>query len=258
MARVETDHRHLGEPLQDLLALRLRDAVNVWKPELGYHIRLDSLVAPLQGLVEEMDQLVRVFGNDVLRLWVQRVRDGYGNVYVLALEGGRVGSLARVLVRLEVVDNRVGVRFRLPLWTAGGYPGGGLFVFPLLNHRVARVSQKLGSHQSETVGILPFHGVALAVPSCDHIALFGPLLYEPLSLLGVALLATMPEATVVLEDSFRLGVITIHPDAQNSPLAPMTTTSMMDVDAPLLCLPLEPFCADEAATNLGIEDFLVG
>ena len=218
-------------------------------------------MAPLQGLVEEMDQLVRVFGDDVLGLWVQRVRDGYGDRHVLVLVGkvaGRASSLARVLVRLKVVDNRVGVRFRLPLWTAGGYPGGRLFVFPLLNHRVARVSKKLSSHQSETVGILSFHGVALAVPSCDHIALFGPLLYEPLSLLGVALLATMPEATMVLEDSFRLRVITIHQDAQNMPLAPMATTSVMDVDAPLLCLPLEPFCGDEAATNLGIEDFLVG
>ena len=76
--------------------------------------------------------------------------------------------------------------------------------------------------------------------------------------MGAALLATMPEATVVLEDSFRLGVITIHPCAQNIPLARMTTTSVMDVDAPLLCLPLEPFCADEAATSLGIEVFLIG
>ena len=218
-------------------------------------------MAPLQGLVEEMDQLVRVFGDDVLRLWVQRVRDGYGNGHVLALVekvAGRAGSLARVLVRLEVVDNRVGVRFRLPLQAAGGCPGGGLFVFPLLDHRVARVSKKLGSLQSETVGILPLHEVALAVQSCDHIALFGPLPYEPLSLLGVALLATMPQATVVLEDSFRLGVITIHPGAQNRSLASMTTTSVMDVDAPLLCLPLEPFCGDETATRLGIEGFLVG
>ena len=37
--RVETQHRLLVEPSQDVLALRLRDAVNVWKPELVYHIR---------------------------------------------------------------------------------------------------------------------------------------------------------------------------------------------------------------------------
>ena len=118
MARVEAQHRHLVEPSQDLLALRLRNAVNVWKPELVYHIRYDCLVTPLQGLVEEMDQLVRVFRDDVLGLWVQRVRDGDRDGYVLALVEkvvGRAGSLARVLVRLEVVDNRVGVRFRLPL-----------------------------------------------------------------------------------------------------------------------------------------------
>ena len=256
VTRVEAQHWHLVEPSQDL-----RDAVNVWKPERVYHIRLDSLVTPLQGLVEEMNQLVRIFRDDVLRLWVQRVRDGYGDRHVLALVemvAGRAGSLARVLVRLEVVDNRVGVRFRLPLRAAGGCPGGWLFVFPLLDHRVARISQKLGSLQSETVGILPLHGVALAVQSCDHIALFGHLPYEPLSLFGVALLATMPVATVVLEDSFRLGVITIHPGAQNSPLASMTTTSVMDVDAPLLCLRLEPFYGDETATRLGIKGFLVG
>ena len=199
VARVETQHRHLVERLQDLLALRVGDAVNVGKAELGYHIRLDGLVAPLQGLVEEVDQLVRVLGDDVLRLWVQRVRDRYGDGHVLALVekvGGWPFSLARVLVRLEVVDDRVGVRRRLLLWTAGGFPGGGLFVFPLLDHRVARVSQKLGSHQGETVGVLPFQGLALAVQPYDQLALFGRLLHEPPSAFGIALLATVPEAAV--------------------------------------------------------------
>ena len=152
-------------------------------------------MAPLQGLVEEMEQLAGILGDDVLRLWVERVRDGYGNGHVLALVEKVAGwsfSLARILVRLEVVDNRVGVRCRLPLWTAGGCPGGGLFVFPLLDHRVARVSQKLGSHQSETVGILPFHGLALTVQSCSQIALFGRLLHELLSTFGIALLAAVP------------------------------------------------------------------
>ena len=70
VARVETQHRHLVEPLQELLALRLGDAVDVEKAELVYHVRYDCLVAPLQGLVEEVDQLVRVPGDDVLGLWV--------------------------------------------------------------------------------------------------------------------------------------------------------------------------------------------
>ena len=142
VTRVETDHRHLGDPSQDLLGLRVRDALSVWKPELVHHIREDCLVAPLQRLVEEMDQLVRVFGDNVLGLWVQRVREGYGEGHVLTFErkvAGRSGSLARVLVRLKVVDNRMGVRLRLLLWAAGVCPGGGLLVFPLLNHRVARV-----------------------------------------------------------------------------------------------------------------------
>ena len=168
VARVEPDHRHMGEPSQDLLSLRGRDALNVWKPELVHHIREDCLVAALQRLVEEMDQLVRVFGDNVLGLWVQSVREGYREGHVLAFEGkiaGRPGSLARVLVRLKVVDNRMRVRLRLLLWTAGVCPGGWRFVFPLLYHRVARVSQKLGSLHSEVVCIPPFHGLALAVPS---------------------------------------------------------------------------------------------
>ena len=261
VARVEAQHRYLVEPLQDLLALRLRDAVDVGEAELVYHIRYDCLVAPLQGLVEEVDQLVRVPGDDVLGLWVQRVRDGYGDGHVLAIVeevGGWPFSLACVLVRLEVVDDRVGVRRRLPLWTAGGFPGGGLFVFPLLDHRVTRVSQELGSHQGETVGVLPLHGLALAVPPYDQLALFVQLRHGSTSSFGVTLLATVPEAAVVLEDGLRLGVITVHPGAQNVPLAPMATASVVDVDAPLLRLPLEPFCSDEAATGLGVEGFLVG
>ena len=149
VTRVETQHWHLGEPFHDLCFLLLGDAVETGKPELVYHVRYYCLVAPLQGLVEEVDQLVRIPGDNVLRLWVQRVRKGYGDGYVLALVeevGGRTLSLACVLVRLEIVDNRVGVRFRLPLWEAGGFPRGGLFVFPLLNHHVTRVSQELGSH----------------------------------------------------------------------------------------------------------------
>ena len=68
----------------------------------------------------------------------------------------------------------------------------------------------------------------------------------------------MPEATVVLEDGLRLGVITVHPGAKNAALTPMTTTRVVNVNAPLLCLPLEPFGCDETATGLGIEGFLVG
>ena len=216
VARVEPDHRHLGYPLQDLLALRVRDTLSVWKPELVHHIREDCLVATLQGLVEEADQLVRVLGDNVLGLGVQSVHEGYGKGHVLAFErkvAGRLGSLARVLVRLKVVDNRVGVGRRLLLWAGGVCPGGWRFVLPLLNHRVARVSQKLGSRQGETVRILPFHGLALAVPSGYHSALFVLLLHKPMSLVGIALLATMPEAAVVLEDGLRLGVITVHPGA---------------------------------------------
>ena len=207
-----------------------------------------------------MDQLVRVPGDDVLRLWVQGVRNGDRDGYVLALieeVGGGSFRLARVLVRLEVVDDCVGVRFRLLLWTADVCPGGGLFVFPLLHHRVTPLAEKLGSDQGEIVGVLPLHGLALAVPPYNPLALFVKIRHSGTAF-GVALLAAVPETTVVLENGLRLGVITIHPSTQNVPLAPMTTARMMDVNAPLLCLPLKPFCSDETATSLGIESFLVG
>ena len=100
--------------------------------------------------------------------------------------GGGAFSLARVWIRLEVVDDRVGVRRRLPLGTAGGFPGGGLFVFPLLDHRVARVSQELGSHHGETVGVLSFHGLALAVPPYNQLALLVKPRHGPPLSFGVA------------------------------------------------------------------------
>ena len=90
-----------------------------------------------------MDQVSRVPGDDVLRLRVQRVRNGDRDGHVLALIqeiAGRAFSLARVLIRLEIVHNRVGVRFRLLLEATGGCPRSGLFVLPLLNHRVASIA----------------------------------------------------------------------------------------------------------------------
>ena len=54
MARVKAQHRHLCEPLHDRFALLLRDAVNVGKTELVYHVRYDRCMATLKGLVEKM------------------------------------------------------------------------------------------------------------------------------------------------------------------------------------------------------------
>ena len=147
--------------------------------------------------------------------------------------------------------------FCLLLRAEGVFPRRGLFVSPLLDNPVARVSQKLGSLQSQIVSNLPAHRLALAVQPCLHLALFGRLQYRPISIFGVALLATMPEATVKLKDGLRLGVIPIHLSVQNSTLAPMTAPGMMDVNAPLLRLPLEPFGCNEAATSLRVEGFLV-
>ena len=66
----------------------------------------------------------------------------------------RAGSLRLVLVRLEVVDNRVG-SLRLLIRAAGGCQRDWGFVFPLFNHGVTSVAELLGSHQSEPISNLP-------------------------------------------------------------------------------------------------------
>ena len=136
VARIEADHRHLVDPVHDEVSLGCGDSLWVWREVPLFHIRYDCCMATLEGLVEEMDQLVGILGGDVLRLRVECVRNGYGDGYVLAFEGKvarRVGSLGLVLVRLEVVDNRVGVSFRLLLGAAGVCPRGWGFVFPLFS-----------------------------------------------------------------------------------------------------------------------------
>ena len=149
VARVEPDHRHLVDPVHDEVALGCGDSLWVGREVPLFHIRYDCRMAPLKRLVEEMDQLVGILGGDVLRLWVECVRNGYRNGYVLAFEGkvpSRVSSLGLVLVRLEVVDIRVGVSLRLLVRAAGVCPRGWGFVFPLFNHCVTSVAKLLGSH----------------------------------------------------------------------------------------------------------------
>ena len=251
VARVEPDHWHLVDPAHDDVALGCGNSLWIWREVPLFHIRYDCRMASLKRLVEEMDQLVRVFRGNVLRLRVECVRNRDRDGYVLALireVPGWAGSLGLVLVRLEVVDNRVGVSLRLLLWATGGCPRGWGFVFPLFNHGVASVAELLGSHQSESIGNLP----------CDGLAPVHP--YHLLSLfwLLVALLATVPLTTMVLEDSVGCGVITVNGNVEDVSLASMATPSVMDVNAPLLCLPLEPFCSNETATVVRIKGSLVG
>ena len=240
VARVEADHRHLVDPVHDEVALGGGDFLWVWREVTLGDISYDGCMAPLKRLVEKMNQLVGIRGGDVLRLRVECVRDGYGDGYMLAFEGKvarRAGGLGLVLVRLEVVDNRVGVSFRLLLRTAGGCPRGWDFV-----------AEILGPLQSEPISKLS--GDCLAPVHPDHLLSLGGLL--------VALLATVPKATMVLEDSVGLGVITINGNVEDVSLASMATSSMVNVNAPLLCFPLEPFGADETATVVRIEGSLVG
>ena len=101
MARIETDHRHLVDPVHDEVALGCGDSLWVWREIPLFHIRYDCCMASLKRLVEEMDQLVGILGGNVLGLRVECVRNGYGDWYVLAFIReipGWAGSLGLVLV----------------------------------------------------------------------------------------------------------------------------------------------------------------
>ena len=107
----------------------------------------------------------------------------------------------------------------------------------------------LGSLQSESVGNFPCHCLALFVRPPYHLS--------SLSWLLVALLAPVPVTSIVLEDSVGRGVITVNGNVEDVSLAPMTAPCVMDVNAPLLGLLLEPFGCDETATVVGIEGSLI-
>ena len=251
MARIEADHRHLVDPVHDEVALGCGDSLWVWREVPLFHIRYDGRTAALKRLVEEMDQLVGNLGHNVLGLRVECVRNGYGDGYVLAFEGKvarQAGSLGLVLVRLKVVDNHVGVSLHLLLRAASVCPRDWCLVFPLLHHCVTSVAEMLGPLQSEVVGNFP----------CDCLAPVHP--YHLLSLVGsgVALPATVPKTTMVLEDSVGLGMITVNGNVEDVSLTSMATPRVMEVNAPLLCLPLEPFGCNKTATVVWIEGSLVG
>ena len=76
VARVEAQHRHLGEPLRDTRALAYGNFLWVWGKIPRLHSRYDCCVAALKGLVEAVNQVSGVAGDDVLRLMIERVRDG--------------------------------------------------------------------------------------------------------------------------------------------------------------------------------------
>ena len=85
VVRVEPDHRHLIDPVHDEVALGGGDSLWVWREVPLSNIGYDGRMTPLKRLVEEMDQLSRILGSDVLRLRVECVCNGYGDGFVLAL-----------------------------------------------------------------------------------------------------------------------------------------------------------------------------
>ena len=131
-------------------------------------------------------------------------------------------------------------------------------MLPLFNHPVTLFAKKLSPKQGELVSGFPAYRLLLGVQPWDHFALPGLLLHWLLMLFRVALLTTVPKTTMELENRFRLWVITIHSSAKNLPLPSMTATCMVDVDAPLLRLPLEPLYCNKTASLLRVEGALVG
>ena len=131
-------------------------------------------------------------------------------------------------------------------------------MLPLFNNPVTLLAKNLGSLQGKLVGSFPAHRLLLDAQPCDHFALPGFLHHQPLAIFRVALLTTVPKATMELENRFRLLVITIHSSTKNLPLPSMTTTSMVNVGASLLRLPLEPFDCNETASLLRVEGTLIG
>ena len=63
---------------------------------------------------------------------------------------------------------------------------------------------------------------------------------------------------MVLKDSVGFGMITVNGNVEDVSLASMATQCVMDVNAPLLCLPLEPFCSNVTVTVVRIKGSLVG
>ena len=61
VARVKPDHRHLVDPVHDEVSLGCGDALWVWREVPLFHIRYNCRMATFEGLVEEMDQLSRIF-----------------------------------------------------------------------------------------------------------------------------------------------------------------------------------------------------
>ena len=148
----------------------------------------------------------------------------------LSYERSRCGNLA--LACLGTIQSRTqsrGDKLRSAWLATIVPPGARRFMRPPFHHRITSCSQKLSSFHSPLVGNLPCGWIALAVVAQYFVPLFGK-----------AFLAPMPKAAVELKDGFRLGVIAVHWRAQNVSLASMTTSGVMNVDAPLLCLPLDP------------------
>ena len=155
-----------------------------------------------------------------------------------------LACLGLVLVRLEVVNNGVWIRLVFLRQTTVIPPGIGNFVFPSFDNCVAVAPKKIGSAQRVLVGVLSGYFVPIAGLS----NYLGPF-FKTCETIGTP----VPMAAVVLEDSFTFWAITINLVAQNAAPPPVTTSLVVNVNAPLLGLVLHPTNCLDSETAVGVK-----
>ena len=216
-------------------------------PVLLRYVLADGVAAPFQCEIKQPEQLVGVSGDNVLGIRVQRVRDRDRDGHVLAFVRKIprwLTCLSLVLVRLEVVNN--GVRVCLvPLWRAPVMPpGAGQLVLPSFNNCVAIAPEEIGNALRLLVGGL----------SCDFTPIAGFCNYlGPFFGAWEAIGTPVPITAVVVKDGFAFWMISINLVAKNGSLTPVTTSLVVNVDAPLLCLVLQPANCLNTETAVGIK-----
>ena len=158
----------------------------------------------------------------------------------------RVACLGLVLVSFEVICDSAWVRFVSFRWESSMPPGTRLLMFPSFNQVVPQEAYKVTSLQTFLKGSLSCYFVAFAVSTDHFVSLFGP---------RKALAKTVPEATMVLKDGFGLWMVAINFFSCDGPFTPVATSVMMDVNAALPRLILQPARRFDTKTGFWVKRF---
>ena len=110
-------------------------------------------------------------------------------------------------------------------------PGARQLVLPSFNNCVAIAPEKIGNVLRLLVGVLSCDFAPIA-SFCNYLAPF----FGAWEAIGTPVLIT----ALVVKDGFAFWVITIDLAPQNCSLTPVATCLVVNVDAPLLCLVLQP------------------